>query len=115
RSGAFAWSLLQLANLDVAIADDPAGRLQRDRATRIFHVVDLRRLDAIERRDDVWTLCRDHDRGPFASGVVLDEWLGDVDDRPRTAGLIGALVVDVQLVAILDARILRLRDAKQEA
>src|SRR4030095_8275185 len=115
RSQAVASALPQLADLDVAIADHAAGRLQRDRATRIFHVVDLRRLDSIERRDHVWTLCRDHDRGPFAAGVVLDEWFGDVDDRPRTAALIGALVVDVQFVAILDSRILRLRDAKEEA
>src|SRR5262245_43384935 len=102
-------------DLAVARPDDAARSLQRDRAAPIFRVVDLRSLDAIQRRNDVWTLGRDHDGRPFTAGVVLHQRLGDVDDRPRTARLIGALVVDVQFVAVLDSRIFGLRDAEEEA
>src|SRR5258705_8639925 len=107
--------LLQLADLDVPVADDSAGRLQRYGSARVLRIVGLGRLDPVQRRYHVRAFRRDHRGDPLAARVELHEWLRHVDDRSRAPGLVGPLVVDVELVAVLDARVVGLRDAEQQA
>jgi len=98
--------LLDRPYLDVPVSHDAPGRLQRHRAARVFRVVGLSDQNAIQPGRHVRPSGADLDRRPAIAGVVLRQGLGDIDDGACAAGLIGALVVDVELVPVLDARIL---------
>src|SRR2546421_4231616 len=94
--GGVAWpALLDAADLDIAVANQSARRLERHRTTRVLRVVGLGQQLPIELAGHVRASRADLDRRPLTRGVELEQRLRHVDDRARAAGLIGAGVVDV--------------------
>src|SRR5499426_4595358 len=113
--------VLERLDLHLAPLDRAAGSVVRDvaelkseRPLRESAVLDVDRLDPVQHHDQLAALGGDLVGVPPSAGLGHRRYLGEIDDRPRAVGRVGALVVDIHFVGALRSDLGRIGRADED-
>ena len=107
----------RLKRLDFHLAKfhDARGILKRDRPASILAVLNINGADAVEDDGELRAFSRDLNRIPSTSGFGHRRYLRYIDDGAGTVIRVRAFVVDIHLVGIFRADLLRVGTAYEDA
>jgi hypothetical protein len=109
------WHRLQRLDFHLAEFHDARGILKRERPTSVLAVLNIHRAGSVERHGKLRAFRRDLIGVPSTTGFGHRRYFGHVDDGSRAVIRLGALVVDLHLIASCGAGFLRIGTAYEDA